>query len=344
MKIATGFAPAITPLITYFVMKRLIFVLALCAAGMKVSAGERDSLLTVFWNLENFFDYHDDGNGESDREFSPEGKRRWTSRRFYEKCHLVAKSLFWIGDRYGRMPDVIGVAEVENRSVLNRLLKSTSLRKYDYQVVHRESRDRRGIDVALIYRRSCLDLVDISYHVPEYDGERMNTRDILHSRFRRKSDGGIYDFIVNHHPSKFGGPKESDGRRQAAMRTLRTVCDSLSGVSSVEGYTGVVAMGDFNDNPSGEQFGLLDGVLLNACEDEFRRGEGTIRFEGKWDLIDMFWVTPDLLEVSRSEILRIPFLMTRDRKHPGEKPLRTYSGPRYLGGVSDHCPIVLRIL
>ena len=322
-------------------MKRLIFVLLLCAAGMRTSAGERDSLLTVFWNLENFFDHHDGGNGDSDHEFSPEGKRRWTAGRFYDKCHLVAKSLFWMGDRYGRMPDVVGVAEVENRLVLNRLLKSTSLRKYDYAVVHRDSRDRRGIDVALIYRKSSFELVDVSYHVPEYEGVRMNTRDILHVRMLRLSDGLLYDFIVNHHPSKYGGSKESDGRRMAAMQMLRSVCDSLTGASAVDGYAGIVAMGDFNDNPSGQQFTVLDGALVNTCADDFAQGNGTIRYEGRWDLIDMFWVSEEIHDVSRSEILRIPFLMTRERKHPGEKPLRTYSGPRYLGGVSDHCPVVL---
>ena len=322
-------------------MKRLIFVLLLCAAGMKVSAGERDSLLTVFWNLENFFDYHDSGNGESDHEFSPEGKRRWTSGRFYDKCHLVAKSLFWMGDRYGRMPDVFGVAEVENRTVLNRMLKSTSLRKYDYAVVHRDSRDRRGIDVALVYRKDIFELRNVSYHIPEYDGVSLDTRDILHARLVRRSDGRIYDFIVNHHPSKFGGSRESDGRRVAAMEMLRDVCDSLSCLPSLNGYTGVIAMGDFNDNPSGNQFKLLEKSLVNACDDEFERGEGTIRYEGKWDLIDMFWVSRNIYSSSRSEILRIPFLMTREKKHPGEKPLRTYSGPRYLGGVSDHCPVVL---
>lgn len=321
-------------------MKRLIFVLVLCAAGMDAAAGERDSLLTVFWNLENFFDYHDGGNGDSDREFSPEGKRRWTSGRFYSKCNLVAKSIFWMGERYGHMPDVIGVAEVENRSVLSRMLASTGLRKFDYAVVHRESGDRRGIDVALLYRKDVLELLDVSYHVPEYEGRQMNTRDMLHVRMRRMSDGRIYDFIVNHHPSKFGGARESEGRRTAVMKSLRALCDSLTSVP--EGiYEGVMAMGDFNDTPSGQQFLLLEGALKNAFSAAYERGEGTIRYEGRWDLIDMFWVSEEIYSSSRSEILRIPFLMTREKKHPGEKPLRTYSGPRYLGGVSDHCPVVL---
>jgi hypothetical protein len=86
---------------------------------------------------------------------------------------------------------------------------------------------------------------------------------------------------------------------------------------------------------------LLEGTLENATWNLFIKGEGTIRFEGKWDLIDMFLVSHDMDKDTRMEICRIPFLMTREKKHPGVKPLRTYSGPRYNGGVSDHCPIVL---
>ena len=321
-------------------MRRMILVLFLSAVGVVANSQEKDSILSMFWNLENFFDYHDNGTGESDTEFSSDGSRRWTSTRFYEKCQMISKSIFWIGDRYGGLPDVIGVAEVENRWVLERLLSSTLLRKYDYRIVHRNSIDRRGIDVALLYRSTRFELVDYSFCIPAYNGVRMNTRDILHVKLKRKSDGEIYDFIVNHHPSKFGGALESEGRRMAAMESLVSMCDSLKNVSGTfENYSGIIAMGDFNDTPDGSQFSLLDGKLENACLGLFKQGEGTIRFEGKWDLIDMFFISPGLY--SQSEIVRVPFLMTRDRKHPGEKPLRTYSGPRYLGGVSDHCPITL---
>ena len=317
-------------------------MLFLSAAGFVLNSQENDSLLTVFWNLENFFDYRDDGTGDSDAEFSPYGSRHWTSKKFYKKCEMVSKSLFWIGDRYVRLPDVIGVAEVENKWVLERLLSSTLLRKYEYKIVHRDSKDRRGIDVALMYRGSRFELLDFSFRVPAFEGVRMSTRDILHVKLRRLSDGSVYDFIVNHHPSKFGGAKESEGRRVAAMESLAFMCDSLAEVSSgVEAYEGIIAMGDFNDTPDGSQFSLLEGSLQNTCSQLFEAGEGTIRYEGKWDLIDMFWVSPAIFQEARSEILRIPFLMIRDRKHPGEKPLRTYSGPRYIGGVSDHCPIVL---
>ena len=318
-----------------------MFALTLCLSGMMVDAHDRDSLLTVFWNLENFFDYHDGGTGESDTDFSSQGSRRWTSGRFYEKCQMVSKSIFWIGDNYGTMPHVIGVAEVENYWVLQRLLSSTLLRKYDYKIVHRDSNDRRGIDVALLYRNDIFEMLDYSFCVPYLNGAPMTTRDILHVKLRNRSDGTVYDFMVNHHPSKFGGAKESEGRREAVMEVMAHMCDSLYSVSPEEKYRGIIAMGDFNDTPDGSQFEMLEGRLENTCQTLFEAGEGTIRYEGKWDLIDMFWVSPAIFKQARSEILRIPFLMIRDRKHPGEKPLRTYSGPRYLGGVSDHCPVVL---
>ena len=323
---------------------RLILVLTMLTVGMTVYSQDKDSFLTVFWNLENFFDYRDGGTSDSDADFSSGGSRHWTSRKFYEKCDMISKSLFWIGDRYGHLPDVIGVAEVENRWVLERLLSSTLLRKYEYKIVHRDSHDRRGIDVALLYRKGRFQLVDYSFCVPSFDGVRMSTRDILHVKLRCISDGSVYDFIVNHHPSKFGGSRESEGRRAAAMETLASMCDSLNLVSAgQQSYKGIVAMGDFNDTPDGSQFEMLEGRLENTCLEMFVAGEGTIRYEGKWNLIDMFWVSPSIYSSSACEILRIPFLMTRDRKHPGEKPLRTYSGPRYLGGVSDHCPIIINI-
>jgi endonuclease/exonuclease/phosphatase family metal-dependent hydrolase len=150
------------------------------------------------------------------------------------------------------------------------------------------------------------------------------------------ADSSRLDFIVNHHPSKYGGEKESEGRREAAMKALKELCDSLENEH-------VIAMGDFNDTPDAGSFEIIEGTLVNKGLQLHERGEGTIRYEGKWDLIDMFMVSPSLAGKTRMEVCRIPFLMTWEKKHPGEKPLRTYSGPRYIGGVSDHCPIVLKI-
>ena len=315
-------------------MKIIMFLLLLL---LPVSSYSRDSLLVMFWNVENFFDYIDDGTGESDKEFSSYGSRRWTRRKFQKKCDDIAKSVFWTGERYGRVPDVIGLAEVENRGVLWKLLNNTLLRKCGYRIVHYESGDRRGIDVALLYRESSFRKVSQSAVTPSMDGEKIVTRDILQVCLEDDM-GQKYNLIVNHHPSKYGGSQASEGRRKAVMMALKEMCDSLSAADS---GVPVIAMGDFNDTPDREQFEILNGVLVNMSDSLFQAGRGTIRYQGKWDLIDMFLVSSDLLDNARMDIVELPFLMTYERKYPGMKPLRTYSGPRYVGGVSDHCPIVL---
>ena len=296
--------------------------------------------LVMFWNVENFFDWTDQGTGESDAEFSSMGSRRWTKKKFYAKCDAIAKTFFWIGEKYGRLPDVIGLAEVESRRVLNLLLESSLLRKCGYETVHYDSGDRRGIDVALLYRKEVFNLSESFIKTPEHEGEKLATRDILTVGLRRKADGENMTFIVNHHPSKYGGSKASEGRRNSVMISLSELCDSL--LKTPENSR-IVAMGDFNDNSDGPQFAVMDGLMVNKALELHQKREGTIRYEGKWDLIDMFMVSPALDGSSVMEIVRVPFLMTREKKHPGEKPLRTYSGPRYIGGVSDHCPIILWI-
>ena len=299
----------------------------------------QDSLVVMFWNVENFFDYVDGGTGESDREFSSYGVRHWTKRKFQAKCDDIAKSMLCIADEYGRMPDVVGLAEVENRLVLWRLLNNTLLRKYDYRIVHFDSDDRRGIDVALLYRESVFSKVSHSLTVPVADGVRMSTRDMLQVCLKDVM-GQKINMIVCHHPSKYGGTEESSSRRNAAMGALRGLCDSLE--ISDPGVP-IVAMGDFNDTPDGDQFRFLDGALVNKAEGLFEAGQGTIRYQGVWELIDMFIVSESLIDISEMKIVQMPFLMTYEKKYPGMKPLRTYSGPRYIGGVSDHCPIVLCI-
>ena len=236
-------------------MKVIVCVVVLCLSFIfEASCSERgDSLVVVFWNVENFFDYFDGGTGDSDREFSSMGARHWTKKKFYAKCDAVAKTVFWLADRYRRMPDVIGLAEVENRGVLTRMLSSTLMRKYDYGIVHRESGDRRGIDVALLYRKSVMDTLSTSFVTPVYEGKPMQTRDILHARMSL-ADGSVADFIVNHHPSKFGGEEESRGRRDAAMETLKHFCDSLKAEQ-------VIVMGDFNDTWDSKPLANLDHLV-----------------------------------------------------------------------------------
>ena len=301
---------------------------------------KEDPILVMFWNLENFFDWKADAvpPNDSDEEFSSYGKKRWTKRKFLSKCDLVAKSILWIADERGRLPDLIGLAEVENRFVLEKLLMETVLRRKDYAIVHYDSPDPRGIDVALLYRKDRLRILTSSPNkVYSKDGSPLLTRDILLTGFLR-ANGDSVAFLVNHHPSKYGA--NSSWRRDVAMERLSEITDSLK----VCGWKNIVAMGDFNDTPSSAE--KYSSNMINLAAPLERKGLGTIKYSGKWEMIDMFFVSPDIKKKNpgtEMKVERIPFLMVRDNAHSGEKPLRTYSGPRYIGGVSDHCPVTLVI-
>ena len=381
--------------------------------------GEEGRLSVMFWNVENFFDWRNDSTTVSDAEFSAQGERHWTWKRFQAKANAFAKALLWVEGETGRLPDVVGLAEVENAFVLRQVLQKTALRKLDYRYVHFDSPDQRGIDVALLYRSSVLELLDSKpCHLYAADS-LLATRDILLCVFRRivpdtpsvvpgtssvisdtsaavpvvpsdipeipavipgltgnLPDGhdGVFAVLVNHHPSKYGGASESEPRRRIAVERLRFLADSLSAA----GIDRIIACGDFNDTPANPVFHLLEPTLRPLHLDLYRRGFGTIKYDGKWDLIDHFYVSPGWtsppsgggLSASPSpslspsssstssaipspspplapsptmRLLRIPFLLTRDTVHSGEKPLRTYTGPRHTGGVSDHLPILLEV-
>ena len=323
-----------------------------------------DTLQAMFWNVENFFDWRNDSTTVSDLEFSAAGERHWTWKRFQAKANAFAKALFWMEAETGRLPDVIGLEEVENAFVLRQVLQKTALRKLDYKYVHYDSPDRRGIDVALLYRSSRLERLDTKpCHLFAADTV-MATRDILLCVFRK--DSAKVAVLVNHHPSKYGGASESEPRRRIAVARLRFLADSLAAL----GIDRIIAGGDFNDTPDNPVFRLLEPTLAPMHLDLFLRGLGTIKYDGKWDLIDHIYVSPALLDApmptpssdsssgvtgrqedkvggpctrARMQILRIPFLLTRDTVHSGEKPLRTYTGPRHTGGVSDHLPVLLEV-
>ena len=325
----------------------------LLACLLALFTPQEDTLRVMFWNLENFFDYRNDSTSVSDAEFSSLGERRWTKKRFSAKCNAIAKGILWAGSAEGGLPDVIGFAEVENSFVLKRLLQETALRKLDYQYVHFDSPDSRGIDVALLYRSSRLQLEDARpCHLFQADSV-LATRDILLCRFSGLL--GHFSVLVNHHPSKYGGTAVSEPRRRLAVERLKALADSLRTL----GETRIIATGDFNDTPANPVYKQLEPTLLPLAEELHRQGKGTIKYDGQWDLIDQFYVSPACLSGGAAlnqlpgsaagtaavgmKILYIPFLQTPDAAHGGTKPLRTYSGPRYLGGVSDHCPVWLEI-
>ena len=299
-----------------------------------------DSLLFMFWNVENFFDWKRDTvlSSPSEEEFTSFGKRHWTKAKFNRKCHAIAKTILWVADEKGMLPDVIGFAEVENRFVLKKLLSETVLRRLDYSIIHYESQDPRGIDVAILYRGTRLkQLGSKPLRVYSRDGPPLLTRDILYAGFET-AGGDSIAVLANHHPSKYGD--DSSWRREAAMARLSEITDSLA----KEGFGNIVAMGDFNDTP--ESTKEYSGKMKNLAAPLAAKGIGTIKYSGRWEMIDMFFVSPEIAQKSsflEMKVERVPFLTVRDNTHSGEKLLRTYTGPRYTGGVSDHCPITLVI-
>ena len=273
----------------------MILLLLLLGLSPGAASQDRDSLLVVFWNLENFFDYHSDNKPQY-----------WTKGRFRAKCDAVAKTLLRIADRYGRLPDAVGFAEVENAFVLRQLTRETALRKLDYQIVHYDSPDHRGIDCALLCRSSTLPLrASAPKHIPDSAGGVLPTRDILLAEFDRLA------VLVNHHPTQNAGKAE---RRELAQARLRALTDSLHAA----GVARTLAVGDFYE------------VLWG--------GRGTIMYIGKWEKIDGGFA--EGFSRVREEVFTDPVLLERDKSFGGMKPRRTFVGPRYTGGVSDHLPVV----
>ena len=282
-----------------------VFQAAAFPAGSADAPG-KDSLLVMFWNVENFFDYR------SGSEYRPE---YLTRRRFEAKCEAVCKTILAVADRYGRYPDIVAFAEVESPSVTRALVGSTLLRKLGYDVVHYDSPDHRGIDCALIYRSAVLPLrASSARHVLGGDGLPLATRDFLVARFDSLS------VVVNHHPSKVGGGKAE--MRGVVMAQMRCVTDSLLAL----GAGRVLCVGDFND------------TLWKSSGPE----TATLKYNGHWEKIDGYFAFGLPVEVEES-VFADASLLEPDRNFGGMKPRRSFLGPRYLGGVSDHLPLVLLV-
>ena len=311
-------------------MKTLLVLIA-AAQVLAAHAAQTDSLLVVSWNVENFLDPRTDSTG------------RYTFNRFRSKCNGISKTLLLIAGRYGRLPDAVALMEVGDRYVLERLVRDTPLRKLDYGIVHYDSPDRRGIDCALLYRRSTLELMrSAPFHLYDSGGALMRTRDILLAEFK-----GL-DILVNHHPSKVGA--DSERRRAVAMGRMTALMDSLAAA----GHQRLLAVGDFNDDvwqPDAARRGESSGVTQPQRSEDGRSRmspprasprlttEGTIKYNGAWEKIDGYFARGALRV--RESVFADESLSEPDKSFGGTKPRRSFSGPRWKGGISDHYPVVL---
>lgn len=295
----------------------------------------------VFWNLENYFDPFDDQETLDD-EYTPDGYRHWTWYKFMQKRNMIAKTLISMCDAYGDYPLVAAFAEVENSMVLRQLTEHTPLAKLGYRIVHRDSPDSRGIDVALIYRQEYFRVIDIVTYAVNTSRDRP-TRDILYVCGEVLVPYGGPDTVcvfVNHWPSKFGGEEYSRPFRQAASDRLAQAVSHLR--DSLGSSVAIIATGDFNDTPDSVPVKSLLSATGMECPalPLHNDGQGTLKYNGKWELIDLFMVS-GLDSGFDMKIYRHPLLLEKDEKFLGVKPFRSYYGPSWHGGASDHLPIVL---
>lgn len=280
------------------------------------------STVVVFWNVENLFNPKPQSNNPSELSFTPGGAHRWTGKRFVGKCLSISKALLSMGDSLGGMPDAVGLCEVEDDFCLKQLVDGTLLRKWGYDFVHFDSKDPRGIDCALLYRPDVLGRAVASQRHITDGQDTLATRSFLVAEFDSLA------IVVVHLPSKLGDGAQE--RRLLALRQLGALCDSLMR------FKPVVALGDFNDTRSGESDSLMAPMIEVGCA-----GGGSYKFNGRWELIDRAFAGG--IDVESFLVWSTAALSEPDKKFGGVKPRRTYVGPRYNGGVSDHYPIAVSL-
>jgi len=282
----------------------------------------------MVWNVENLFDCRHD-TLKDDHEFLPDSERGWTWGRYWRKQEDVARVVMAIG---GDQPvDIVGVTEIENDSVLRDLTKRGALRSLGYRYLMTESPDSRGVDVALLYQPLRFRLLGSeSKRVPSAEHGLRPTRDILHA-WGITPFGDTLHVVVCHFPSRTQGAAGDKNRRLAAQ-TLASLCDSLGSSCPL------VVLGDFNA-PARDRIFCLLPQLVDLVPQSRRPKEGTYRYRGDWSWIDHVLVTP-LLQSRCSPLMLYtsPWLQETDA-NGGWHPRRTYLGPHYHGGVSDHVPI-----
>ena len=307
----------------------LVSVSLVCfGLGMGMNVVFAEPLKVVSYNVENLF-YPERDSLKYDSEWTPEGERRWSYTRYYRKVENIARVLTNIGEWNG--VDIVGLQEVENAMVVKRLCYT--LRRGEYDFVHYESPDARGIDVALIYKKSRVDTIAtraIKVKGERVNGERLITRDILYVCAQIDKRDTVH-FFVCHLPSQRGGKAESEWKRRVAKEVLEEAVDS---VFKVQAEAKIVVMGDMN----------AEDLEVKGLKDERMKGEGTHKYQGRWTCLDHFYTSPSLDSLSRAEIYNAAWIQEPDEKYLDLRPKRTYNGFRYQkDGFSDHLPIVLTV-
>lgn len=311
-----------------------------------------------FYNFENLFDTEDDP-AIRDEEYTPTGSKQWTSELYQEKLDHLAEVVSQLGTELSVDGiSMLGVAEVENKKVLEDFVQHPKVADRNYQIVHFDSPDRRGIDVGLLYQPKYFTVASSkSVSVPLYraDSTRKYTRDVL--LVSGKFDQEELHLMVNHWPSRSGGEQASRAYREAAAAVVKRLTDSLLNINR---NAKIVIMGDLNDDPvsssvkkvlkSKRDVGQLKkGDLYNPMYKFYKKGIGTLAWRDTWNLFDQIIVSSALVHdvenyhFLKAKVFNEPFMVQKEGQFKGY-PLRTHAGSQYLGGYSDHFPVYIYLV
>ncbi|GAA0714046.1 endonuclease [Aquimarina litoralis] len=301
----------------------------------------------AFYNLENLFDTKDDPNTLDD-DFLPDSEKRWNKKRYEKKLFKLGTAISNIGfAKSGKAPVILGVAEVENKAVLEDLVKTKHLIHKNYGVIHHESPDERGIDVGLLYQKEKFTVThseSVPLLVMNDHGERDFTRDILWVTGELQNEE--IHILVNHWPSRRDGAELTAYKRIAAAEKNREI---IHQITEKDPNAKIIIMGDFNDDPNNESVKqhLIGHDFYNPMERLHTRFRGTLNYKNQWNLFDQIIFSNNFHKFEKgthsfaeANIFDDSFLKIYKGRYKG-KPFRTYAGGKYKGGYSDHFPVYI---
>jgi endonuclease/exonuclease/phosphatase family metal-dependent hydrolase len=323
------------------------FLLSACVVSQDSRTGQAFTI--AFYNTENLMDTLDDPR-TLDNDFLPKGKYKWTTQRYEKKLADIAKVLSKLGDEDG--PELVGLAEVENKKVLQELVAEDALKKHQYGIVHYDSPDKRGIDVALLYKKKSFDVLHSSIYSGAGPDKKSYTRDVL--LVKGKAGKDTLHILVNHWPSRRSGAEATTDRRLNVAITVREIVDSILQKNA---SAKILVMGDFNDEPSDNSLEVVlnakdkrsmdnKGSLYNPFISISKEGRGTLKHRYEWNLFDQIMMSKGCLEKQKGQYsfseadIYQPLWLHYNRKS-NNGPYRTYLGSDYKGGYSDHFPVYI---
>ncbi|SHE78050.1 endonuclease/exonuclease/phosphatase family protein [Dysgonomonas macrotermitis] len=339
-------------------MKRtiLIYICIHCLFSLNIFAQKKLGVYSVaFYNLENLYDTENDPL-TNDEEFTPKGSMQWTDEKYQKKLENMASVISKLGREYcPGGPIAIGVSEIENRKVLEDLINTGALTEMGLDIIHYDSPDRRGVDVALLYNPKLFQVTSSKAYPYILPGDAtFKTRDVLLASGTLA--GESFHILVNHWPSR-RGEKSSELREFAAAINIH-IADSIYKANPL---AKIVIMGDLNDDPTNKSCQRVlnakknrdevkPGGLFNTMWTFYDKGIGSLSYKGQWNLFDQIIISESLLgkdysslKYWKSQIFNSDFLIQKEGKNKGY-PLRTFSEGKFINGYSDHFPVLIYIV